>query len=90
VGRPVFSVEYLSRRLFDRAVVGFAGHDFAVEPGWIHAAQARITIPVRGSGVKVPLSVSIANRTELLAEKTVRAHLGITFDLDVLASAVRR
>ena len=90
IGRPVFAFEYLSRKLFDTAVVTFAGHDFTVEPGWIHAVQAKVTIPVKGSGVKVPLSVSYANRTELLSEKTVRAHLGFTFDLDVLASAVRR
>lgn len=90
IGPPVFAFEYLSRKLFDKAVVTFAGHDFNVEPGWIHAAQARITIPVKGSGVKMPLSVSYANRTELLSEKTVRAHFGFTFDLDVLASAVRR
>jgi hypothetical protein len=44
---------------------------------------------VKGSGVKVPLSISYANRTELLREKSIRAHLGFTFDLDVLASAVR-
>lgn len=90
IGAPVFAFEYLSRKLFDTAVVNFAGHDFNVEPGWIHAVQARITIPVKGSGVKMPLSVSFANRTELLSEKTVRAHFGFTFDLDVLASAVRR
>ena len=84
VGRPVLAIEYLSRRLFDAAVVHFAGHDFSVAEGWIHAAQVRITIPVKGSGVKVPLSLSVANRTELLREKTVRAHLGVTFDLDVL------
>jgi|EndMetStandDraft_9_1072997.scaffolds.fasta_scaffold35909_2 hypothetical protein len=90
IGPPVFAFEYLSRKLFDKAVVTFAGHDFSVEPGWIHALQARITIPVKGSGMKVPLSVSYANRTELLSEKTVRAHFGFTFDLDVLASAVRR
>lgn len=90
IGRPSLAIEYLSRRLSDDAVVRFAGHDFTVEKGWIHAAQARITIPVKGSGVKIPLSVSIANRTELLREKNVRAHLGVSFDLDVLASVVRR
>jgi hypothetical protein len=90
LGRPVIALELLSRKLFEPAVVNFGGHDFAVEPGWIHAAQAKVTIPVKGSGVKVPFSVSIANRTELIAEKNVRAHLGVTFDLDVLAAAVRR
>jgi hypothetical protein len=90
VGRPALAFEYLSRKLFDTAVVTFAGHDFSVEPGWIHALQARVTIPMKGSGVKIPLSVSVSNRTELLKEKNVRGHIGLTFDLDVLASAVRR
>jgi hypothetical protein len=90
VGRPALAFEYLSRKLFDTAVVTFAGHDFSVEPGWIHAVQAKVTIPMKGSGVKIPLSVSVANRTELLKEKNVRGHIGLTFDLDVLASAVRR
>jgi len=90
IGRPVLSFEYLGRWLYERAVINFAGHDFAVGEGWIHAAQAKVTIPVKGSGAKIPLSVSVANRTELIREKTVRAHFGLTFDLDVLASAVRR
>ena len=97
VGRPVFGVEYLGRYLTDKAVVRFAGHDFTVdrEPGtdsaWIHALQARITIPVKGSGIKIPFSVSYANRTELLKEKrTFRAHFGLTLDMDVLFAAVRR
>lgn len=88
-GRPVLSFEYLGRWLTDKAVVRFAGHDFSVAEGWIHAAQAKITIPLKGSGAKIPLSVSYANRTELIKEKSVRAHFGITFDLDVVTSAVR-
>lgn len=88
--RAVLSFEYLGRYLDANAVINFAGFDFAVEQGWIHAAQAKVTIPVNGSGVKIPLSVSVANRTELIRERTVRAHFGLTFDLDVIASAVRR
>jgi hypothetical protein len=90
IGPPVFAFEYLSRKLFDKGVVSFAGHDFNVEPGWIHAAQAKVTLQVKGSGVKMPLSISYSNRTELIKEKTVRAHFGFTFDMDVLAAAVRR
>ena len=90
IGRPVLSIEYLGRWLYERAVIRFAGHDFAAEDGWIHVAQAKVTIPVSGTGVKIPFSVSVANRTELIRESTVRAHFGLTFDLDVLASVVRR
>jgi hypothetical protein len=47
-------------------------------------------LSVKGSGVKIPLSLSYANRTELLKEKDVRGHVGVTFDMDVLSSVVRR
>ena len=61
-----------------------------VPPGDIYIGQARVTIPVGKSGVKVPLSLSIANRTELLDEKDVRGHIGFTFSFDAIASMVRK
>jgi hypothetical protein len=70
--------------------VSFAGQTFTVEPGWINAVQARVMLSVKGSGVKIPLSLSYSNRTELLDEKEVRGHVGVTFDMDVLSSVVRR
>jgi hypothetical protein len=90
IGPPVFAVGFLSQKLTERAAVSFAGNEFTVEPGWLHAVQAKVTVPVKGSGVKVPLSVTYSNRTELLKEKEVRGHIGLTFDLDVLSSLVRR
>jgi hypothetical protein len=90
IGAPVLGVAYLSQKLTDRAAVSFAGNTFAVDPGWIHVIQAKVTMPVKGSGVKIPLSISYANRTELLKEKEVRGHIGVTFDMDVLSSVVRR
>lgn len=90
MGKPVLGFAYLSQQLRETAVVKFAGHDFTVDPGWIHAAQVRLTIPVKGSGVKVPLSLSFANRTEFIKEKTVKAHFGLTFDLDVLKAGFAR
>jgi hypothetical protein len=55
--------------------------------GHLAIAQAKLTIPVK-SGVKIPLSVTVANRTELIKEKEVRANFGVTFDLDaVMAGA---
>lgn len=89
VGVPSIAVAYLSQKLSEKAAVAFAGHSFTVEPGWIHLVQAKLTLPLKGVGVKVPLSVSLANRSELLEEKTIRGHIGLTFDLDVL-SALRR
>jgi hypothetical protein len=90
IGPPVVGLAFLSQKLTERAAVSFAGNTFTVEPGWIHAIQARLTVPVKGSGVKIPLSLSSSNRTELLQEKEVRGHIGVTFDMDVLSSVVRR
>ena len=54
------------------------------EHGNIGVVQAKLTIPVKGSGVKIPLSITASNRTELIKEKDVRASFGVTFDLDPL------
>jgi hypothetical protein len=54
------------------------------ERGTIGVVQAKITIPVKGSGLKIPLSITASNRTELIKEKDVRASFGISFDLDPL------
>jgi hypothetical protein len=44
--------------------------------------QLKLTIPIADWGIKLPLSVTFANRTELIKESTVRANFGFTFDLD--------
>jgi hypothetical protein len=51
-------------------------------------AQMKLTVPVKDSGVKVPLSITASNRTELIKEKDVRASFGITFDLDALVGGL--
>jgi hypothetical protein len=89
IGTPVFGIAYLSQKLTQKSAISFAGRSFTLEPGWIHVVQARLTIPVKNSGMKIPLSLSVANRSDLIKEKTVRAHFGVTFDMDVL-SALRR
>jgi hypothetical protein len=63
----------------------------AIAPkGHLVLGQAKLTIPLKG-GAKIPLSVTLANRTELITEKKViaRANFGVTFDLDAFAAAVR-
>jgi hypothetical protein len=54
--------------------------------GNIGIFQAKLTIPVKGSGVKVPISFSASNRSELIKEKDVRLGVGVTFNLDTLFS----
>jgi hypothetical protein len=90
IGAPVLGFAMLIQKLNDQGAVNFAGTAFTLEPGWVEAFQAKVSIPVKGSGVKIPLSLTYSNRTELVKEKQLRGHIGVTFDMDVLASAVRR
>lgn len=57
--------------------------------GNIAIGQAKLTIPVKGSGVKIPLSLTVSNRTELIKETNVRGNIGITFDLDSIVSRLK-
>jgi hypothetical protein len=54
-----------------------------------YTAQAKLTIPIF-EGVSLPVSVSIANRTDLIKESTVRGKFGFTFDFAKLLSKVRQ
>jgi len=58
--------------------------------GNLGIGQAKITFPVKGSGVKIPLSITWANRTELIKEKDVRGNIGITFDMDTIISKLKQ
>jgi len=53
-------------------------------PGNIGLFQAKLTLAVGNSGFSVPISLTAANRTELIKEKEVRGNIGVTFDLDKL------
>jgi len=62
---------------------------YAVLRGDMLIGQAKLTIPVKGSGVKIPISFSIANRTELIKEQDIRGNIGITFDLDSIIGKLK-
>jgi hypothetical protein len=57
-----------------------AGTTLLSEAGSIFAAQATLTIRMASSGLKVPLGISWANRTELVPGNRVIGHIGFTFD----------
>lgn len=44
--------------------------------------QIKLTIPIANLGVRLPISMTFANRTELIKESHIRANFGFTFDLD--------
>ena len=54
--------------------------------GNIRLFQATLSVPIKGAGVKIPLSITASNRTELIKESDVRGTIGITLDLDSLFS----
>ncbi len=52
--------------------------------GDIAVGQFKFTIPIANWGIKLPLSITFANRTDLIKERTIRGNFGLTFDLDPL------
>lgn len=57
--------------------------------GDIGVGQIKLTIPLKGSGLRVPISVTFSNRTELIKEKEVRGNIGVTFDLDSIFARLK-
>jgi len=52
-----------------------------------YTGQVKLTIPIPGlTGVNFPISVSVANRSDLIKEKTVRGKFGFTVDITKLLS----
>ncbi len=52
--------------------------------GILAILQAKVTLKLKDSGVRIPIGVSWSNRTDLLSGNDVRGHIGITYDLDAL------
>jgi hypothetical protein len=52
--------------------------------GDIANLQVGVRVPIKGTGFKIPFSVTFANRSELVKEKHVRGNFGFTFDLDTI------
>jgi hypothetical protein len=72
---------------FERAESNAVALDGTALPntkGDIAAGQIKLTIPLGQTGIKLPFSVTFANRTELVREKEVRGNFGFTLDFDSL------
>lgn len=52
--------------------------------GDIAIGQLGLKIPIKGMGMKFPISITFSNRTELIKEREVRGNFGFTLDLDTL------
>jgi hypothetical protein len=83
IGNLVFSLSGKYERLMEDAMAP-DGMTMMNTKGDIAIGQLKLTIPIKGLGVKMPVSVTFANRTELIKEKEVRGNIGFTFDLDTL------
>ena len=68
--------------------------DLSAEAKWMNGSnstgkgQAKLTIPLGNTGIQLPLSLTVANRTELIKEKEVRGQFGFTFDFSKLVNAL--
>ncbi|UCC84456.1 MAG: hypothetical protein JSW46_05865, partial [Gemmatimonadota bacterium] len=49
----------------------------------IGIAQIKVNIPVT-AGLRLPISVTYATRTELIDEEEIRGNVGLTVDFDIL------
>lgn len=83
MGKPVLSFAGRYERLMSDATDAL-GTETPNTKGDIGVGQIKFTIPIKNSGIRVPLSFSFANRTELIKEKEVRGNFGFSFDPDVL------
>ncbi len=84
-GQFVLSASGKYQRLMANAST-LAGTTVPNTKGDIAIGQIKLTVPIKGLGIKLPISVTFANRTELVKEKTVRGNFGLTFDLDTIFS----
>jgi hypothetical protein len=55
--------------------------------GTVVTGQLKVTVPVGETPVRIPISLTYSNRTELIKEKIVRGQVGVTFDVDSLLAA---
>lgn len=54
------------------------------QPGHIGLFQTKFELPTANNAIRIPLSFSYSNRTELIKESDVRGQIGISFNLDAL------
>lgn len=57
------------------------------ERGHIGVFQTKLEFPTSNNAVRIPLSLTASNRTELIKESDVRGQIGISFNLDALFAA---
>jgi hypothetical protein len=80
VGTFLLSFAARYQRQFDDTIAA-GGLIVPDTKGTTATGQVKLTVPVNGA-TRVPLSVTFANRSELISERVIRANVGLTYDLD--------
>jgi hypothetical protein len=93
-GTPVFSMAGLYMHL-NQPPLGFAIPQFSGSrinvAGNIGVFQAKLELPTANAAVRIPISFTYSNRTDLIKESDVRGQVGISLNLDSLfADPARR
>ena len=81
-----FSGRY--ERLLENAITA-GGTTMPNTKGDIAVGQFGLNIPIKGLGIKFPISLTFANRSELIKEREVRGNFGFTFNWDTLFSKLK-
>ncbi|HEV7646295.1 MAG TPA: hypothetical protein VGO50_20340 [Pyrinomonadaceae bacterium] len=90
IGIPVLTFSGKYQRLQSDAVMP----DGVVKTGTkgdLAFGQAKLTIPINFNGlsIKLPFSITMSNRTDLIKEKEIRGNFGFTLDIDPFFSALK-
>ena len=84
-GTPTFLMAglymYLNQRPLGFDIPQFAGTQIN-EPGHVGVFQAKLELPTANAAVRIPISFSYSNRTDLIKERDVRGQIGISLNLD--------
>ena len=88
LGQTILSLSGKYQRLTSDAV-SLVGTVLPNTKGNVAIGQIKFTIPIKDTGLKLPISVTFANRTEVVRENNVRGNFGFTFDLDTLFARFR-
>ncbi|HKU77316.1 MAG TPA: hypothetical protein VJR02_25610, partial [Pyrinomonadaceae bacterium] len=84
-GQFVFFASGKYERLLENATTDL-GQVLPNTKGDLAHLQLGLKIPVAKTGFKIPVSVTFANRTELIKERTVKGNFGFSLDLDTIFS----
>jgi hypothetical protein len=61
-----------------------------VSPGNVGVFQVKLSIPVKGTGIQIPLALTASNRKAQIQERwNVGANFGVTFNFDSFLAAFK-